>query len=106
MLIKLFKNVELKLYNSSFFKFLTSYTLILTFLILTKTLEINTFAQTNIPENLVSIKLVYPKDTVYAGSEEKIIIKTSIEKGWHINSNKPNEDYLIPSVLEINSQNN
>ncbi len=45
-------------------------------------------------------------DKVYTGSEFKIALKVDIEKEWHINSNKPLEDYLIPSKLTIQEDQN
>lgn len=118
MLIKLLRKPKSNLHNFTFFEsnasitsewtdckvFHTPYSLLLIFLLILISININTIAQTDIPENLVTIKTIYPRDSVYAGDEVKITVKTTIEKGWHINSNKPNEDYLIPSVLKINSQ--
>lgn len=42
-------------------------------------------------------------DKVSPGSEFKIAVKVKVDSGWHINSNKPNEDYLIPSQLSIDT---
>jgi len=39
------------------------------------------------------------KDTIHPGSEVNVNVKVSVNPGWHINSNKPNEDFLIPSKL-------
>ena len=36
-------------------------------------------------------------------SEFKIAEKINIDTQWHINSNKPYEDFLIPSVLAIDT---
>jgi thiol:disulfide interchange protein DsbD len=43
------------------------------------------------------------KDTIHPGSEVKVNVKVSVNPGWHINSNKPNEDFLIPSKLTASS---
>jgi thiol:disulfide interchange protein DsbD len=40
-------------------------------------------------------------DTIHPGSEVKVEVKVSVSPTWHINSNKPHDDFLIPSKLEI-----
>lgn len=42
-------------------------------------------------------------DKLYPKSEFLIAVKVFVDKGWHINSNKPNEDYLVPTDLKITS---
>ena len=60
-----------------------------------------TFAQFG--KNVVQIKAYNSFDKVYAGSEFKLAVKANISDEWHINSNKPHEDFLIPSKLTIDS---
>ena len=55
------------------------------------------------PLNLVKIKAYQSFDKVIAGTEYKIGVKVNIDPKWHINSNKPYEDFLIPSVLSIDT---
>ncbi len=43
------------------------------------------------------------KDTIHPGSEIIVNAKVSVSPNWHINSNKPNEDFLIPSKLTASS---
>ncbi len=64
-----------------------------------------TRAQFGPNKNIVNIKIYQSFDKVYAGSEFKLAVKTEIGDGWHINSNKPNEDFLIPTKLTIDSVN-
>lgn len=52
-------------------------------------------------ENHVTIKSFADKDKLLPGSVNEFIIQVKIDDGWHINSNKPNEDILIPSELTI-----
>ena len=40
---------------------------------------------------------------IHSGSEIKIAAKLNINNEWHINSNKPKEDFLIPTELKIKS---
>jgi thiol:disulfide interchange protein DsbD len=61
------------------------------------------FAQFGKPLDLVKIKAYQSFDKIIAGTEFKIAVKINIDPQWHINSNKPYEDYLIPSVLAIDT---
>jgi thiol:disulfide interchange protein DsbD len=56
--------------------------------------------------DVVKIKSNGPYDTVYAGDKFNLTIKVSIGEGWHINSNKPHDDFLIPSILSIEQSDN
>ncbi|MCL5029349.1 MAG: thioredoxin fold domain-containing protein [Bacteroidetes bacterium] len=59
------------------------------------------FGQTE--KKVVQIKAYNSFDKVYAGSEFKLAVKAVISDGWHINSNKPHDDFLIPTKLTIDS---
>ena len=61
------------------------------------------FAQFGLKQDHVKIKSYLSFDKVYPGSEVKLAVKVNIEDGWHMNSNKPYEDYLIPSELSIDT---
>jgi len=65
-------------------------------------LSINVFAQFG-PKDLITLKTFQAVDKVYSGDNLKIAVKLVIKKDWHINSNKPNEDYLIPVSLSLSS---
>ncbi len=75
-------------------------TLALILILIGATYQLN-FAQFG--ENVVKIKSYNSFDKVYAGSEFKLAVKANISDGWHINSNKPHEDFLIPTKLSIDS---
>ena len=65
------------------------------------------FGQFGMQKDLVHITNVYKSfDKIQKGSEFKIAIAANVDSSWHINSNKPNEKYLIPTVLKITSKNN
>ena len=55
------------------------------------------------PLNLVKIKAYQSFDKVFGGTEFKIAARVNIDPQWHINSNKPYEDFLIPSALSIDT---
>lgn len=49
--------------------------------------------------NLVSVSLSQNNLKVPSGREFKVILNAAIESGWHINSHKPNDEYLIPTKI-------
>lgn len=61
------------------------------------------FAQFGLQQDHVKIKSYLSFDKIYPGSEAKLAVKVNIEDSWHINSNKPYEEYLIPTELNIQS---
>ncbi len=67
------------------------------------TMYVSSNAQFGLENNLVKIKLYSSFDKVQKSSEVKVAIKLNIDEGWHINSNTPNEDYLIPTEVIIDS---
>ena len=54
--------------------------------------------------DLVKIKLSQPTWKVDAGSQFKILINANIKESWHINSNKPNDEFLIASKVTAKSE--
>jgi thiol:disulfide interchange protein DsbD len=61
----------------------------------------NISAQFGFNPDLLKVQSYLSLDKVYSGSDFKIALKVNIDKEWHINSNKPYEDYLIPTELTI-----
>lgn len=66
---------------------------------------INLSAQFGLNQDLLSVQSFLSLDKVYSGSEFKIALKVSIDEEWHINSNQPYEDYLIPTELTLEKNN-
>lgn len=66
-----------------------------TIALLLMALQVN-FAQ---PE-LVKLKLDKNNLKATAGSEVKVQLIAEIESGWHINSHKPNDEFLIPTTIK------
>ncbi len=56
-------------------------------------------AQPQMDKELVSIKVTSEKLKVAPGDVFKVIVKASIEDTWHINSNKPKDEFLIASKI-------
>jgi thiol:disulfide interchange protein DsbD len=63
---------------------------------------VSLYPQFGKPLNLVKIKVSKNIDKVAPASDFGITIKVKIDSLWHINSNKPYDDFLIPSSLSIN----
>jgi len=61
------------------------------------------YAQPEPDKQTTTVKIYLGKDKVYAGEEVKAAVKLNIENGWHINSNKPNEDFLVPTQILIDT---
>jgi len=59
------------------------------------------FAQMGMPKDLVKIKSYQSFDKVYPGTEFKLAVEVHVAEGWHINSDKPYDEYLIPTSLTI-----
>jgi len=53
--------------------------------------------------DLVKIKLSQSNWKVDAESQFKIVLNASIKESWHINSNKPNDEFLIASKVTAKS---
>jgi thioredoxin:protein disulfide reductase len=59
------------------------------------------FAQFGMPKDLVKIETFQSFDKVYASTEFKIAVKADVADTWHINSDKPYDEYLIPTSLMV-----
>lgn len=58
-------------------------------------------AQFGIQKDIVTIKSFLSFDKVYPGTEFKLAVEVTIADGWHINSDKPKDEFLIPTELKI-----
>ncbi len=64
------------------------------------------FAQLGGEKDIVKIKSYQSMDKVVPGSEFKIAVQANIKNGWHINSDKPKDEFLIPTELSISGDTN
>ena len=62
-------------------------------------------AQFGSHENLFEGKFYTSFDKAYQGEKFQFAVKGTIKDTWHINSNKPNEDFLIPTVVKLSNDN-
>ncbi len=65
--------------------------------------QLNLLAQFGLENDLVDIQIFQSSQQVHENSELKIALKISISESWHINSNKPNEDFLIATEIQLQS---
>jgi len=54
-------------------------------------------------DQIVQTKLISSLDKAYRGGTLRVAVVAQIKEGWHINSNHPLEDYLIPTALQFDS---
>lgn len=81
-----------------------SYLRFVSFFVLTLLFTVTAaMAQPDADKQTTTAKIFLGKDKVYAGEEVKTAIKLNIESGWHINSNKPNEDFLVPTQITLDT---
>lgn len=60
-------------------------------------------AQFGPDQDLVESELYQSFNQIHPGSQLKFALKLNIEETWHINSNAPNEEFLIASELKVNT---
>ncbi|MFH1196317.1 MAG: cytochrome c biogenesis protein CcdA [bacterium] len=75
----------------------------LTYIIAGLFIFLNINAQVGMVEELVQVLVYKSYDKVQSGGEFKLAVKALVDDGWHINSNKPNEDYLIATAAKFSS---
>ncbi len=62
-----------------------------------------TEAQFGLNNDIVKIKSFLSMNKIHQGSEFKLAVQAEVKDSWHINSNKPHEEYLIPTMLTVDS---
>ncbi|HVO75738.1 MAG TPA: cytochrome c biogenesis protein CcdA [Ignavibacteriaceae bacterium] len=65
-----------------------------------------TFPQFGVQKDLIKIQSYKSLDKISPGGEFKLAAKINIKDSWHINSNKPHEDFLIPTEFTIETNPN
>jgi len=64
------------------------------------------FGQLGMDDEIVKIKSYQSFDKSYPAGEVKIAIEAEVLKSWHINSDKPKDEFLIPTTLFISESPN
>ena len=59
------------------------------------------YSQFGLQNEIVKIKAYQSFDKTYPAGEFKIAIETDVEETWHINSNAPKDEFLIPTTVMI-----
>ena len=60
--------------------------------------------QTSDKDGIVKIEIFTDSTKVHRKSQLKLALRVTIKRGWHINSNLPNDDFLIPTSLTIQNE--
>jgi len=55
-------------------------------------------------ESILSVRIELPVQSIQIQESYPLLIELSISEGWHINSNKPLEEFLIPTELGFSEQ--
>jgi thioredoxin:protein disulfide reductase len=64
-----------------------------------------TFSQFGFQNNdIVDLTAYQSFNKIQPEGEIKIAFKVTVDEGWHINSDKPKEDFLIPTEIKISSE--
>lgn len=62
---------------------------------------LNIYAQLDFDIEVLNHSTYTSFDKIHPGSEFKFAVKLNIDKEWHINSNKPNDEYLIGTEFNV-----
>jgi thiol:disulfide interchange protein DsbD len=76
---------------------------IVSLLILTAAYTVSAQFPFSSPGELVQAETFASLNAFHPGSSGHIAIRVTVKDGWHINSNRPLDEYLIPTVLEVNA---
>ncbi len=71
---------------------------ILTLLVLFQTAA---YTQPVTDKKVVSVKALLNKDKIPQNEDVRVAFVLKIDKGWHVNSDKPNDDFLVPTKISV-----
>ena len=78
-------------------KHIKLFALVIAIIILTKPV----YSQFGLQNEIVKIKAYQSFDKTYPAGEFKIAIEADVEENWHINSQNPKDEFLIPTTVMI-----
>ncbi len=78
-------------------KYIKLFVLVIAIIIFTKP----SYSQFGLQNEIVKIKAYQSFDKTHPSGEFKIAIETDVEETWHINSNNPKDEFLIPTTVMI-----
>jgi len=73
------------------------FTLVIAIIIFTKPV----YSQFGLQNDIVKIKVYQSFDKTHPSGEFKIAVEADVEETWHINSNNPKDEFLIPTTVMI-----
>ena len=66
----------------------------------------NSYSQFGLRNDIVKIKTYRSLDKIHSGGEFKVATEALIKNTWHINSNNPKDEFLIPTTISIEDTTN
>lgn len=72
-------------------------------LIVLAVMPVMLFGQFDIPDDLVELSTKWSKTATVKGQSAQLAIQLEVSEKWHINSNEPLEDFLIPTEVTFQS---
>jgi len=60
-----------------------------------------TTAQTQNDEKIIDAKIIPSAEKLQPGKSTRLAIELTIHEPWHVNSDKPKEDFLIPTLINF-----
>lgn len=66
----------------------------------------NSYSQFGLQNDIVKVETYQSLDKVYPGGEFKVAIEAVVMDTWHINSNKPKDEFLIPTTIILDDTTN
>jgi len=78
-------------------KYLKLFVLVISIIIFTKP----AYSQFGSQNNIVKIKAYQSFDKTHPSGEFKIAVEADVQETWHINSNNPKDEFLIPTTVMI-----
>lgn len=76
------------------------------YFVLASFFSLNLIAQFSNNEDLIKIKSYSSLDKIVVGSELLIAVEVDIADTWHINSDSPKDEFLVPTNLSVSGNNN
>jgi thiol:disulfide interchange protein DsbD len=70
-----------------------------------KSLDLSGFGESESDDALVQVHSIFSVSSAVAGKTYEAAVTAEIQQGWHINSSRPYESYLIPARVQFDTLN-
>jgi DsbC/DsbD-like thiol-disulfide interchange protein len=62
-------------------------------------LSVLTYAQPSRPEPVFNVELLTDREPVVAGEQLRLAVVLNIDRGWHVNSDDPGDEFSLPTTV-------